>query len=67
MKGAFGESSHGKNPWKLARDFFTMSNDSFFAIHGFNWVPPEPIRSIVKKQMENHPVGGGYKYLPKKS
>ena len=68
MLGAFGEPSHGKDPKQLAKDFFSMSNDSFFILHGFNWVPPEPLYSIVKQQLDKEfedscLIGGGLKSL----
>ncbi|CAM4313746.1 hypothetical protein [Bacillus wiedmannii] len=30
---------NGHNQWDLAIDFFRMSNDAFFKIYGFNFVP----------------------------
>ncbi|MGR5968845.1 hypothetical protein ACT7C1_14180 [Bacillus paranthracis] len=30
---------NGHNQWDLAKDFFQMSNDAFFKIYGFNFVP----------------------------
>lgn len=30
---------NGHNQWDLAKDFFRMSNDAFFKIYGFNFVP----------------------------
>lgn len=53
MLGKFGESSHGHDPIKLAKSFYTMSNDSFFALYGFNWVPPEPLASNIKRKLDS--------------
>ena len=29
----------GHNQWDLAKDYFRMSNDTFFKVYGFNFVP----------------------------
>ncbi|AJG95811.1 hypothetical protein I6G77_04400 [Bacillus tropicus] len=34
----YGEYN-GHNQWDLAKDFFRMSNDAFFKMYGFNFVP----------------------------
>jgi len=34
----YGEYN-GHHQWDLAKDFFQMSNDAFFKIYGFNFVP----------------------------
>jgi len=52
MKGLYNESSNGYDPIELARSYFTMSNDSFYRIYGFNWIPSEPLYSIIKKELE---------------
>lgn len=36
---------------ELAKQFFSMSNDSFYRVYGFNWVPPEPFYSRAKRQL----------------
>ncbi|HDR7254294.1 TPA: hypothetical protein QCW96_003646 [Bacillus pacificus] len=30
---------NGHNQWDLAKDYFRMSNDTFFKVYGFNFVP----------------------------
>lgn len=39
------------DPMKLATDFFTHSNDVFFEMYGFNWVPEEPYWSAARKKL----------------
>ncbi|MDG0950518.1 hypothetical protein [Bacillus paranthracis] len=56
----YGEYN-GHNQWDLAKDFFRMSNDVFFKIYGFNFVPKgrlfDDARSFVANQ-ENVFRGG---------
>lgn len=39
------------DPMKVAVDFFTHSNDTLFAMYGFNWVPEEPYWSRARKEL----------------
>lgn len=34
---------------QLGKDYFSMSNDRFFSIYGFNFVPSGPYWQICKK------------------
>lgn len=56
----YGEYN-GHNQWDLAKSFFLMSNDAFFKIYGFNYVPKDQLfddaKSFVASQ-ENVFRGG---------
>ncbi|MGN4944602.1 hypothetical protein [Bacillus cereus group sp. MYBK104-1] len=44
---------NGHNQWDLAKDFFKMSNDAFFKIYGFNFVPRGRLFDDAKSFVEN--------------
>lgn len=45
-------SANGHNPWKLTEMFLTTSNDRFFEIYGFNWVPPLWMQDKIRERLE---------------
>ena len=36
---------------KLAEDWLCMSNDDFYGLHGFNYVPSQRIQSAARSQL----------------
>lgn len=42
---------NGHYKWDLAKAWLTMSNDGFYNLYGFNWVPPvwiyEEVRNYI--------------------
>lgn len=42
---------NGRDETKLTRSWLIMSNDSFFLVYGFNWVPPLRLQDKVKKEL----------------
>lgn len=48
----YGEYN-GHNQWDLAKDFFRMSNDAFFNIYGFNFVPKGRLFDEAKSFVAN--------------
>lgn len=38
---------------KLAVDWLRMSNDSFYSIYGFNYVPSKNIQQIARQKINN--------------
>ncbi|AEA15505.1 MULTISPECIES: hypothetical protein [Bacillus] len=44
---------NGHNQWDLAKDFFRMSNDAFFKIYGFNFVPKGRLFDDAKSFVAN--------------
>ncbi|EMN7726838.1 hypothetical protein WB980_000082 [Bacillus cereus] len=48
----YGEYN-GHNQWDLAKDFFQMSNDAFFKIYGFNFVPKGRLFDDAKSFLAN--------------
>ena len=46
------------DPLETAIKWFQMSNDAFYALHGVNWVPPEPYYSQARKML--FPGGGSH-------
>lgn len=47
---AYGKLSD-HNKWDLAKDWLRMSNDGFFRLYGFSWVPPVAMREEVRKYL----------------
>ena len=48
---------NGHDPWKLTKSWLTMSNDSFYEIYGFSWVPPMFMQNKVKEEiMKDDPI-----------
>lgn len=45
--GTFGNY----NAYKLAKDWLRMSNDSFYSVYGFNYVPSQAIQNRAKKEL----------------
>lgn len=43
---------NGCDEWELTESFLTMSNDSFFKLYGFNWIPPMWMQDVVRKRHE---------------
>ncbi|WP_312498248.1 hypothetical protein [Bacillus luti] len=45
---------NGHNQWDLAKDYFRMTNDAFFKLYGFNFVPKgrlfDEAKSVVANQ-----------------
>ena len=42
---------NGHYKWDLAKNWLQMSNDGFYRLYGFNWVPPMGMREEVRKYL----------------
>lgn len=43
---------NGYSKWLLAKDFLTMTNDDFFRMYGFNFVPDNNLLEAAKRHMK---------------
>lgn len=53
----------GHSKFKLALDFFQMSNDRFFEIYKFNFVPRGKLAETARKYIENRQLMAGERSL----
>ncbi|CKE77448.1 MULTISPECIES: hypothetical protein [Bacillus cereus group] len=60
----YGENN-GYSQWDLAKDFFRMSNDAFFNIYGFNFVPKGRLFDEAKSFVASQPniLQGGFNII----
>jgi uncharacterized membrane protein len=42
---------NGHDVWELTESWLTMSNDDFYILYGFNWVPPNWMKSRIKDKL----------------
>lgn len=54
---------NGHNQWDLAKDYFRMTNDAFFKLYGFNFVPKGQLFDDAKSFIPNQEnvLRGGFR------
>lgn len=50
----YGKGTNGHDRFHLALDFFTMSNDDFFQLYGFNFVPKGQLFDDAKEFLHHY-------------